>query len=110
MASELRSRASGYFDIPGTEFRGHPSLNAFCDQYGRHLLLRGLNLGSGSKMPDGIPIAGTPDFYDASKVSYLTEPFNGPEEAREWMERMANWGVSCVRFVVVWEAIEPRKL
>ncbi|RVD83859.1 uncharacterized protein DFL_005633 [Arthrobotrys flagrans] len=95
---------------PTRKLRSHPRLDSFCDEHGRHILLRGLNVEATAKFPRNAPVVGTAEFYDSDKVSYVGRPFRTVERADEWFRRMAKWGVNVVRFLVVWEALEPKKL
>lgn len=56
------------------------------------------------------PLAGTPEFYDASTVTYVGKPFLSVEQASEWWIRLRAWGIGIVRMVITWEALEPRKM
>ncbi|KAF3931949.1 hypothetical protein ABW20_dc0101471 [Dactylellina cionopaga] len=95
---------------PARKLRSHPRLDSFQDEHGRHILLRGFNVEATAKTPANAPVIGSAEFYDSEKVSYVGRPFRTVEKADEWFRRMAKWGVNVVRFLVVWEALEPRKL
>ncbi|MBN1484134.1 MAG: cellulase family glycosylhydrolase, partial [Chloroflexia bacterium] len=79
----------------------------FKDEHGRTLLLRGLNLGGSSKMPyrpDGATHR-REGFFQHRDVSFVGRPFP-LEEADEHFSRLRAWGLTFLRFLVTWEAIE----
>ena len=77
------------------------------DGLGRTLVLRGVNVGGLCKIPAD-PNGAThikEGFYDWKGVSFVGRPFP-IEEADEHFSRLSEWGLTFVRFLVTWEAIE----
>lgn len=79
----------------------------FRDAHGRHIILRGVNLGGDTKLPF-LPDQRThvvTDFADHRSVSFTGRP--APlDEIDAHLERIAAWGFNALRLLTTWEAVE----
>jgi hypothetical protein len=84
----------------------HIKDNQILDDENRTLILRGVNLGGDSKCPFCPPGSEVlPSFLDRHEVSFIGRPFP-LEKAQSHFRRLKRAGMTFLRLVVTWEAIE----
>ena len=79
----------------------------FKDEAGRALTLRGANLGGSNKVPVR-PNGATylrAGFFEHRDISFVGRPFP-LDEADEHFGRLRAWGLTFLRLLITWEAIE----
>lgn len=85
--------------VDGTRFR---------DQRNREVILHGINASADAKNPlhPDQPSHEPRGFFDGDKVSFAGRPFE-VSEASDHFSRLRKWGYNVIRYVFVWEALEP---
>lgn len=81
----------------------------FKDSHNRTLHLRGVNLCANSKLPSK-PISNSfskEGFFDHARVSFVGRPFP-IAKIDEHFSRLRAWGLTFVRLLVPWEALEHK--
>ncbi|KAH8668412.1 putative glycosyl hydrolase [Xylariales sp. PMI_506] len=79
----------------------------FRDGYGRHVLLRGINVAGEMKLPStpDMPSHIVEDFFDGDNVKFHARPFR-KEDAHIHFSRLKRYGYNTIRYLFTWEAIE----
>ncbi|MCL1837071.1 MAG: glycoside hydrolase family 5 protein, partial [Treponema sp.] len=81
--------------------------SSILDGEGRALILRGANLGGSSKIPFGEPGRGLrpESLKNPAEASFVGRPFP-LEEAESHFDRLSRAGMTFLRLIVTWEALE----
>ncbi|KAL2019952.1 hypothetical protein VTK56DRAFT_9044 [Thermocarpiscus australiensis] len=81
----------------------------FCDEYGRQVVLRGINVAGEAKYPSvpEQPSHVADRFFDGDNVRFIGRPFP-KDEAHLHFSRLKRCGYNTIRYVFTWEAIEAR--
>ncbi|KZT63270.1 glycoside hydrolase family 5 protein [Daedalea quercina L-15889] len=104
---KLRDKHSETFahdwSAAGTGGRLYAHGRHFVDSYGRVCLLRGVNLSGSCKTPTNHDHDSFPANH--ADVTFVGRPFP-LEEAPDHFARLRRWGLTFIRFLVTWEAVE----
>ena len=82
----------------------------FRDNFGRSILLRGINLSGSAKQPIGQPGSKLEGFWENAKsgeLSFVGRVLDLEDgNVDQHLGRLKGWGFNCIRYVVNWESIE----
>lgn len=99
------------------------STGFFRDIHGRTLLLRGINLASNAKTPQGQPgwkLQGFWEGAESGEVSFVNRVLDlditigdGDDDDEEHsvdehLRRLKSWGFNTIRYITTWESIEHK--
>ncbi|GAA5959872.1 hypothetical protein JCM21900_005989 [Sporobolomyces salmonicolor] len=102
-ASDLSSCSIGPLPLDSSSGR------YFLDSYGRRVLLHGANVSGLNKLPsepNSLTHLDLGDkWFDGEGVSFVGRPWP-LEESHIHLSRLRNWGLTFIRLVVPWEALE----
>ncbi|GAA5872896.1 hypothetical protein JCM1840_005882 [Sporobolomyces johnsonii] len=102
-ASDLSSRSIGPEPLDASSGR------YFLDSYGRRVLLHGANVSGLTKLPsepNSLTHLDLGDkWFDGERVSFVGRPWP-LEDSHIHLSRLRNWGLTFIRLVVPWEALE----
>ena len=95
---------------PTKAFYVHTIDQAFVDNAGRHLLLRGVNLSGDAKAPVGDPSYLRDALWEAGEsgeCSFVGRPLcleDGSADVH--LARLRGWGFNVLRYPITWESLE----
>lgn len=95
---------------PIPEFYIHSDSINFRDNFGRSILLRGINLSASAKQPINQPGSKLEGFWENAKsgeMSFVGRVLDLEDgKVDQHLERLKGWGFNCLRYIVNWESIE----
>ena len=90
----------------------HSDARNFRDNYGRSLLLRGVNVTGSAKTPQNQPSHKLEGFWEnaeSGEMSFVNRVFNLDDESTDYhLKRLKAWGFNTLRYLFTWEAIEHK--